>query len=239
MSSFVPSVNVVAFAPGTDPLVKDEYVVYSAHFDHDGIGEPVKGDSIWNGADDNASGAVGLLAIGRAFTEKPGRRSALFVWHGAEEKGLLGSQWFVSHPTVPKEAMIVNLNADMISRNDPQKIFLRGVTPLHRGSEDLAEMAINANEKTARFEIDTTLDSPDHPEQIFFRSDQISYAQAGIPALLFTSGLHDAYHTSEDESDGIEISKLARVAQWMYAAGLAVANAENRPALDPSFNVSP
>jgi hypothetical protein len=88
-----PSVNVVAKVPGRGQRLKDEYVLFSAHQDHDGVRYPVKGDDIWNGADDNATTAVALLAIGRAFAAQPGRRSALFVWHGAEERGLMGSRW--------------------------------------------------------------------------------------------------------------------------------------------------
>ncbi len=91
-SYIYPSVNVVAEVPGTDINLKKEYVLFSGHHDHDGVGNPVRGDSIWNGADDNASVSVALLAIGRAFIKQPAKRSALFVWHGAEERGLLGSR---------------------------------------------------------------------------------------------------------------------------------------------------
>ncbi len=99
-----PSVNIIGKIEGTDPELKSEYVLYSGHTDHDGVRQPFGTDSIYNGADDNASVDVALLAIARAFKMKPGRRSTLFVWHGAEERGLLGSKWYATHPTVEKNS---------------------------------------------------------------------------------------------------------------------------------------
>ena len=119
-----PSANVVAKAPGADPQLKKEYVLFSGHHDHDGIGVPVEGDSIWNGADDNATVSVAMLAIGRAWAQNPPKRSALFVWHGAEERGLHGSRYFVQNPTVKKENIVAVLNADMIA----PKVPVLGVT---------------------------------------------------------------------------------------------------------------
>ena len=101
-----PSVNVVAKVPGRDPKLRDEYVLFSAHQDHDGERYTVNGDKIWNGADDNATTSVALLAIGRAMAASPGRRSALFIWHGSEERGLMGSRWYVKHPTVPLKSIV-------------------------------------------------------------------------------------------------------------------------------------
>jgi hypothetical protein len=136
-----PSVNVVARVPGTDPALRSEYVLFSGHQDHDGVGEPMNGDSIWNGADDNATVSVALLAIGRAFRARPGRRSALFVWHGAEEKGLLGSRWHAERPVVPKGSLVAVLNGDMMGRNHPDTAALLGSVPPHRNSTALVEMA--------------------------------------------------------------------------------------------------
>ena len=101
-----PSVNVIAKVPGRDPKLRDEYVLFSAHQDHDGERYTVNGDKIWNGADDNATTSVALLAIGRAMAAQPARRSALFIWHGAEERGLMGSRWYVKHPTVPLKSIV-------------------------------------------------------------------------------------------------------------------------------------
>jgi hypothetical protein len=236
--SFVyPSVNVVAVAPGTDPVLRQEYVLFSGHDDHDGVRFPVAGDSIWNGADDNASVAVAMLAIGRAFTQHPARRSALFVWHGAEERGLLGSRWFVLHPVVPLSAIVAVLNGDMIGRNSPDSAALLGAQPPHRNSIALVQMALQANAKLTRFALDTTWDRASHPEGWYFRSDHLPYARAGVPSLFFTTLLHADYHTPADEASRIDYSKLARMTQWIYGTGWAVANAPVRPAVDPGFRL--
>ncbi len=232
-----PSVNVVAKVPGTDPQLRGEYVLFSGHDDHDGVRFPVAGDSIWNGADDNASVAVGMLAIGRAFVAHPGRRSALFVWHGAEERGLLGSRWFASHPTVPLSSIVAVLNGDMIGRNNPDSAALLGSQPPHRNSTALVDMALDANNRVTKFTIDSTWDRPSHPEGWYFRSDHLPYARAGVPALFFTTLLHPDYHTPADEASKIDYVKLARMAQWMYATGWEVANARVRPALDSGFKL--
>ena len=238
VESFVyPSVNVVARVPGTDPRLRAEHVVFSGHQDHDGIGEPVNGDSVWNGADDNATVSVALLAIGRAFARRPGRRSALFVWHGAEERGLLGSRWYSAHPTVPKESLVAVLNGDMIGRNHPDSAALLGSIPPHRNSTALVEMALDANRRHARFALDTTWDDPAHPEGWYFRSDHLPYARAGVPAIFFTTLLHPDYHTPDDEPERIDLAKLTRMTQWMYATGWAVANAAQRPRVDPGFKL--
>jgi len=233
--SFVyPSVNVVARVPGSDPAVRGEHVVFSGHQDHDGVHHPVNGDSIWNGADDNATVSVALLAIGRAFVRQPGRRSALFVWHGAEERGLLGSNWYARTPTVPKQSLVAVLNGDMIGRNHPDSAALLGMIPPHRNSTALVEMAMAAN---PGFAIDSTWDAPSHPEGWYFRSDHLPYARAGIPAIFFTTLLHPDYHTPEDEPERIDITKLERMTRWMYATGWAVANAPQRPTVDPGFRL--
>ena len=232
-----PSVNVVAKVPGVDPGLRGEYVLFSGHDDHDGVRFPVAGDSIWNGADDNASVAVAMLAIGRAFVQQPARRSALFVWHGAEERGLLGSRWFVSHPTVPLSSIVAVLNGDMIGRNNPDSAALLGSQPPHRNSAALVQMALDANTHVTKFAIDSSWDRPAHPEGWYFRSDHLPYARAGIPALFFTTLLHPDYHTPADEASRIDYVKLARMARWMYATGWDVANTSARPALDPGFKL--
>jgi hypothetical protein len=232
-----PSVNVVAAVPGRDAAVRGEYVLFSGHQDHDGVRYPTDGDSIRNGADDNATVSVALLAIGRAFARAPARRSALFVWHGAEERGLLGSRWYVAHPTVPRGSIVAVLNGDMIGRNHPDTAALLGVQPPHRNSPALVAAAYAANARTARFAIDTTWDRVSHPETWYFRSDHLPYARAGIPAIFFTTLLHADYHTPRDEPSRIDIAKLTRVTQWMYATGWSVATAPERPAVEPGFKL--
>jgi Zn-dependent M28 family amino/carboxypeptidase len=232
-----PSVNVVAKVPGTDPSLRNEYVLYSAHQDHDGVRHVFEGDSIWNGADDNATVAVALLAIGRAVRAAPTRRSALFVWHGSEERGLHGSYWFAGHPTVPRQSIVAVLNGDMIGRNHPDTAALLGSQPPHRNSAALAATALAANDRVTRFIVDSSWDRTTHREGWYFRSDHLPYACVGVPALFFSTLLHADYHTPKDEPDRIDIPKLRRMTQWMYATGFAVGNAAERPTVDPGFKL--
>ncbi|MBS1567121.1 MAG: M28 family peptidase [Bacteroidetes bacterium] len=232
-----PSVNVVGKIKGTDKNVSGQYVLFSGHQDHDGIRQPYGTDSIYNGADDNASVSVALLAIARAFRQQPGRRSALFVWHGAEERGLLGSRWYSAHPTVPFDSITAVLNGDMIGRNTPDSAALLGTQPPHRNSVALVTMAMEANQEGPRFKLDTTWDKPTHIEGWYFRSDHLPYARAGIPALFYTTLLHPDYHTPMDEAARIDLHKLAGVAEWMYRTGWKVANAKARPAVDKGFKL--
>lgn len=228
---------MIGRVPGSDPRLRDQFVLFSAHQDHDGVRAPIAGDSIWNGADDNASVAVGVLAIARAFAQQPGRRSALFVWHGAEEKGLFGSRWHATHPVVPKESIVAVLNADMIGRNHPDTAALLGVQPPHRSSTDLARLALEANQRHIGFVIDSTWDRPEHPEGWFFRSDHLPYARENIPSIYFSSLLHADYHTPRDDPERIDIRKLTRIARWMYATAWTVANTDQPPRLDPGFKL--
>jgi hypothetical protein len=232
-----PSVNVIARVPGRDPQLANDYVLFSAHQDHDGVRYTVDGDDIWNGADDNASTSVALLAIGRAFSALPARRSALLIWHGAEERGLMGSRWYVRHPTVPLKSIVACLNGDMMGRNDQTTAALLGALPPHRNSPELVQIAIEANKAVSQFTIDSSWDDPQHREGWYYRSDHLSYARAGVPALFFTTLLHADYHTPFDNPDRIDIGKLARMTRWMYTTGRAVAEADMRPAVDPAFKL--
>lgn len=227
-----PSANVVAKAEGTDAQLKKEYVLFSGHHDHDGVGEPVDGDSIWNGADDNATVSVALLAIGRAWTEKPGKRSALFVWHGAEERGLFGSRYYSAHPTVPKASIVAVLNGDMIGRNAEGEAALLGAIPPHRNSQELVDMAMKANDALTKFKVDTSWDAESHPEHWYFRSDHLPYAQTEIPAIFFTTLLHPDYHTPRDEAETININKLTKMTKWMYATGWKISETVKKPGLE-------
>jgi hypothetical protein len=232
-----PSVNVIAKVPGRDAKLRDEYVLFSAHQDHDGDRYPVQGDSIWNGADDNATTSVALLAIGRAFAASPARRSALFIWHGAEERGLMGSRWYVKHPTVPLKTIVACLNGDMMGRNDPKTAALLGALPPHRNSPELVEMALAANKAVSGFEVDHSWDDPEHREGWYYRSDHLPYARSGVPALFFSTLLHADYHTPFDNPDRIDVAKLTKMTRWMYATGRTVAEADRAPALDPTFKL--
>jgi hypothetical protein len=232
-----PSVNIVAKVPGTDAKLKNEYVLFSTHQDHDGVRKAIAGDSIWNGADDNATGCAGTLAVMRAFVKKPALRTGLFVFHGAEERGLLGSYYYSEKPTVPREAIVAVLNAEMIGRNAPDSAALLGSQRPHRNSADLVSLAMNANQAGPKFKLDTLWDKPTHPEGWYFRSDHLPYAKLGIPAICYTTLLHKDYHTPKDEPERINVAKLTNVTRWIYLTGWAVANRDQRPAPDKDFKL--
>ncbi|MDB5233343.1 MAG: peptidase [Hymenobacter sp.] len=232
-----PSVNIVAKVPGTDARLRQENVLFSTHQDHDGVRAPVAGDSIYNGADDNATGCAALLAIMRAFKQQPARRTALFVYHGAEERGLLGSRYYSAHPTVPQASIVAVLNAEMMGRNVADSAALLGSTPPHLNSSDLVKTALAANQAGPKFKLDTEWDKATHPEGWYFRSDHLPYARLGIPAVMYTSLLHPDYHTPRDEPARIDCPKLTRMTQWMYLTGWAVANRTEPPAREPGFKL--
>ncbi|MGH7678797.1 MAG: M28 family metallopeptidase [Gemmatimonadaceae bacterium] len=232
-----PSLNIVGVVRGTDPVLRDEYVVFSSHQDANGVRVTLEGDSVHAGADDNATVSAALLAAARAFVRQPGKRSVLFINHGAEERGLLGSRYHVAHPMVPLGQIVAVLNGDMIGRNHPDSAALLGAQPPHRSSSDLLTMALRANELTGRFVLDTLWDRPTHPEGWFFRSDHLPYARQNVPSLMYSTNLHDDYHTPRDNPERIDYAKLTRMAQWMYVTGWLVANAPERPKLDPGFKL--
>lgn len=224
-----PSVNIIGLIEGTDPVLKKEYVLFSGHQDHDGVRQKYGEDSIYNGADDNASTCVAMFAIARAFKKQPGKRSALFVFHGAEERGLLGSKWYASHPTVPKSSIVAVLNGDMIGRNGTGEAAILGSTIPHENSADLVKITKEANDEGPKFVLDTLWDRTDHPEGFYFRSDHLPYARQGIPAIFFTSVLHSQYHTPMDEAENINYQKLYKMTEWIYRTGWKLANNAARP----------
>lgn len=232
-----PSTNIVGVIRGTDPQLREEYVLYSSHQDHDGVRYVMGRDSVWAGADDNGTGSVALLAAARAFAAQPGRRSVLFVYHGAEERGLLGSRYHAAHPVVPLTQIVAVLNGEMIGRNHPDSASLLGIQPPHRNSADLVSYALRANALTGKFALDSLWDRPTHPEGWYFRSDHVPYARLNVPSVMFTTNLHDDYHTPRDKPENIDYAKLTRMTQWMYLTGWFVANAPARPGIDPGFRL--
>ncbi len=232
-----PSVNVIAKVEGTDPVLKNEYLLYSGHNDHEGIRMPYGNDSIYNGADDNASVSVAMMAISRAFKKAPAKRSVLFVYHGAEERGLLGSRYYAANPTVDKSSIVAVLNGDMIGANNIDSAVLMGVQPPHLNSPDLVKMALDANREGNYFKLDTLWDKPSHIEGWYFRSDHLPYARAGFPAVFYSSMLHPIYHTPMDEAKTLNYKKIKKMADWMYRTGWKVANAAKRPAVLPDFKL--
>ena len=231
------SVNVIGVVRGSDPVLRDEYVLYSSHQDANGVRLLVPGDSVLAGADDNASVSVAQFAAARAFVAKRPKRSVLFVHHGAEERGLLGSRYHSAHPVVPLGQIVAVLNGDMIGRNHPDSAALLGAQPPHRNSSELVELALQANAATSRFVLDTLWDRPTHSEGWYFRSDHLPYARLGIPALMYSTNLHADYHTAGDLPERIDYAKLTRMARWMYLTGWYVANAPKRPAVDVGFKL--
>jgi Zn-dependent M28 family amino/carboxypeptidase len=232
-----PSVNVIGVVRGTDPKLRDEYVVFSSHQDANGVRVTLEGDSVHAGADDNASVTAADLAAARAFVRQPGKRSALFINHGSEERGLIGSRYHAAHPVVPLQQIVAVLNGDMIGRNNPDSAALLGTQPPHRNSSELVAMALKANALTGKFELDTIWDRPTHPEGWYFRSDHLPYARSNVPALMYSTNLHDDYHTPRDNPARIDYAKLTRMAQWIYLTGWFVANAPERPKLEPDFHL--
>ncbi len=224
--------NVVGIVRGSDPAFRNSYVAYGAHYDHVGIQPPAaNGDSIAKGADDDGSGSVALLAIARAWTQGPRpKRSALFVWHIGEEKGLFGSQAFTDRPTVPLDSVVAQLNADMIGRNGGDSLYIVGPGAAPNGqSRPLGAVVDSVNgAMPTPFVFNREWDTTTHPERIYFRSDHFNYARKGIPIVFFTSGLHPQYHQVTDEAALIDYQKLAHVSQLMYRAGLALGNRTTR-----------
>ncbi len=230
----IEAFNIVGVLPGSDPARAGEHVAVGAHYDHVGVTEPVAGDSINNGADDDGSGTAAVLAIAGRYAALPQAqrpaRSLLFVWHTGEEEGLLGSEWFTDHPTLPRESIVAQINIDMIGRNHPDSVFLVGS---RRVSSQLGQMVEAANARQPRpLALDYGFDAPGHPEQIYCRSDHYNYARYGIPVTFFTTGLHADYHKPSDELDKIDFTKLARITGLISDIVGEVAAAPARPAVD-------
>jgi hypothetical protein len=221
--------NVVAVLTGSDPALRDEHIVFSAHFDHVGIGPAVAGDSIYNGADDNASGSSALLEIAKAFAalRSPPARSIMFVLVSAEEKGLLGSAAFVADPPVPVSRMVANINMDMIGRNAPDTVVAIG--------QDYSSLGPAVQRIVARHpELGLVVAHDLWPqEQLFFRSDHFSFAAKEVPAIFFTTGLHDDYHAPSDEAHTIDADKVARIARLLFRFAHELATSPARPEWTP------
>ena len=232
-----PSVNIIGKINGTDPKLKDEFLLYSGHQDAHGIRNAHNNDSTYYGADDNASVDVAMLANARAFMKNPAKRSILFVIHGAEERGLLGSRYYAQHPTVPIKNIVTVLNGDMIGRNNIDSAAFLGMLSPHKNSTELVNIILAANNEGPKFKLDTTYDKVTHVEGWYFRSDHVPYARLGIPAVMYSSLLHEDYHTPLDNAENINYPKLKKMADWMYRSGWKVANLAKRPATDANFKL--
>ncbi len=222
--------NIAGILEGSDPVLKDEYVVFSAHMDHIGIGTPnAEGDSINNGADDDASGTTAVLEIAEAFASlrtKP-KRSMIFVFVSGEEKGLWGSAYFAENPPVPVERMVANLNVDMVGRNWPDTIVAIG-----KEHSDLGETLNRVNGDHPELRM-TAIDDIWPDERFYFRSDHYNFARKGVPILFFFNGTHEDYHGRDDEPDRIDAEKAARIARLVFYLGVEIGNAAERPKWNP------
>jgi hypothetical protein len=201
--------NVVAWIEGTDARLKAEYVTISSHHDH----LPMREGRIFPGADDNNSGVAAMLSLAQAMMIERPKRSVIFVWNTAEEKGLIGSYYFVQHCPVPVEKISANLNFDMISRNDPNMIYLIGSNKL---SSELDAAIHAADDRSVRMKLDYTFESPTHSDQFFFRSDQYPYIRYGIPGVWFFCGTTPDYHTDGDTLERMDLAKAEKVAKLVY-----------------------
>jgi len=234
----IVSDNVAGILPGTDPRLKDEFVVLTAHLDHIGIGRPVDGDSIYNGAMDNASGAALLMDVARVLghAKPPLRRSVVFVAVTGEEHGLLGSRWYANHPTVPVAQIIADLNTDMFLPIIPFKMLM--VNGLEES--DLSADALKAGELTGV----PVITDPEPEENRFVRSDQYSFILRGIPALSLKVGFtRDSpehkqvlvfrtkrYHQpSDDVNQPVDLEAAAGFEKTYIALVREVANRQARP----------
>ena len=230
--------NVVAVLPGSDPELADEYVVYSAHMDHVGVRSPdgERTDSVWNGADDNASGTVTLMEVAEAMAsmepaDRP-RRSMMFLWVSGEERGLLGSAAFAQNPSVPVTSMVANFNVDMVGRNWTDTIVAIG-----KEHSDLGTTMNRVND--ANPEIGMTAIDDIWPDENFYRrSDHFNFARRGVPVLFFFNGTHEDYHQETDEVEKLDTEKMARIGRLLLLLGVEVGNADDRPQWDPDSYAS-
>jgi hypothetical protein len=232
--SSVSTENVLGFLPGTDK--KDEILVISAHYDHLGI----IGGQVYNGADDDGSGTVGVLALAEAFSKaaRAGhgpRRSILFLANTGEEKGLLGSQYYTNNPVFPLASTIADLNIDMIGRTDaahegkPDYVYVIGSDKL---SSQLHAVLEDANRQHTKIDLDYRFNDPNDPNRFYYRSDHYNFAVHKIPVAFFFSGVHADYHEASDEVDKIEFNKAEERAKLVFFTAWELANREERPVVD-------
>ena len=241
----IPTQNVIGILPGSDPILKNEYLAIGAHYDHVGIGAPdAKGDTIYNGADDDGSGTTAVLALAETFAKGPRpKRSILFIWHCGEEKGLWGSEYFTSHPTVDLKQVITQLNIDMIGRSKnegdtnprnrelsgPNEIYIIGSKMM---STELGALSERVNSGFLKLEFNYKYDDPRDPNHFFNRSDHFNYAIKGVPIIFYFDGEHEDYHRPSDQVEKIDFQKMEKVTRTVYATAWELSNSATRPKVD-------
>lgn len=262
----LPTQNVVAIWEGSDPTLKEEYLAIGCHYDHVGVrpeadngkidgwsrykaflqsaGRLGGTDRIWNGADDDGSGTVAVMAIAEALAKGPRpKRSVLLVWHAGEEKGLWGSDFVTDHPPVPAKQIIAQLNIDMIGRSKkagdsnsrnanltgPDEIYVIGSKMM---SSFLAETSEQVNKAYLNLNFNYKYDDPNDKERFFYRSDHFNYARKGIPIIFYFDGVHEDYHGVGDHWDKIDYQKMEKVTRTIFATMWKLTNSPTRPKVD-------
>lgn len=238
--------NVVALWEGSDPVLKNEMVAIGAHYDHVGINPNARGDDkLFNGADDDGSGTVGVLSIAEALAKAPKRpkRSVLFVWHCGEEKGLWGSEYFNKFPSVDIKKVIAQLNIDMIGRSrkagdanprnkdlsDENTVYLIGSEMM---SSTLGAVTKGTNSKYLNLNYDLRYDDPKDTNRFFFRSDHFNYAVNGIPIAFWFTGVHEDYHQAGDHPDKIDYVKMEKISRTIFLTLWELTDLQKRPEVD-------
>ncbi len=227
------SENILAFIEGSEK--PEEIVVVSAHYDHVGT----KNGVVYNGADDDGSGTVAVMEIAKAFqsAKKAGKgpkRSILFLHVTGEEHGLFGSEFYTDNPVFPLANTVVDLNIDMIGRDDPenrgkQYVYVIGSEML---SSELKVINEAANKKTNNLELNYKYDDPNDPEQLYYRSDHYNFAKNNVPVAFFFDGIHEDYHKPTDDVEKIDYSLLQKRTQLVFATAWEIANREARIIVD-------
>lgn len=248
--------NVVAVWEGSDPILKNEMVAMGAHYDHVGVNPNAQGaDKIFNGADDDGSGTVAILAIAEALAKAPKRpkRSVLFVWHAGEEKGLWGSEYFNKFPTIDIKQVTAALNIDMIGRSqDPNNIIkcdpsgkpcneeLSKANEIYVIGKDMMSSTMGAvvdgaNKGYLNLAYNTKYDDPKDPNRFFFRSDHFNYALNGIPIAFWFDGEHEDYHGAGDHPDRIDYAKMEKVTRTILLTLWELTDLKARPTVDKTL----
>jgi len=218
----VKAVNVVAYLEGSDPILKNDVVVIGAHYDHLGVGSS---GNLYPGADDNASGSAVIIEVAKALAmnKLPPKRSVIMISFSGEEAGMVGSEFYVQHPLHPLETTTSMINVDMAGRNSIDSLFAIGSNfqslDLHTISESAA--------RDVKFSYDYRFNRKDHPERLYYRSDQKAFAENGIPSLFLTSGDHSDYHRPSDTIEKLDYAKLEKVSKLVYLIAWNVANMEH------------
>jgi hypothetical protein len=226
--------NIIATIEGKSK--PDEHVIVSAHYDHLGM----RGDEVYNGADDNGSGTTTLLSLAKASLQSFLRnqradRSISFVWFCGEEKGLLGSLYYSKNPVYPLANTVVDVNVDMVGRQDekykdnPDYIYVIGSDRL---SSDLHKINEELNQKYTQLTLDYTYNDEKDPNQYYFRSDHYNFAKNGIPSIFFFSGVHEDYHKKTDDVEKINFEKMAKIGKLIYHNIWNIANRPERLKVD-------